>query len=70
MFDFDYVHEIIFSYGKLSLNRSISCDFKVEVIFKWGKFGKQNKGLQSSVCLHYYFVLLEITDMQNREKIF
>ena len=29
VFDFEYVDEIIFSYGNLSLNRSISCDFKV-----------------------------------------
>ena len=70
MFNFEYVHKIIFLVGKLPYNSSISCSFKVESIFKGAKIHKQIS------ISNYEFVYLrilknlEITDMQNTQKIF
>ena len=50
-FNFEYVHQIASLCGNLSYNIFISCQFKVQLIFKAAKFHKWKQYLQSRVCL-------------------
>ena len=66
VFNFDLVHEMIFLPENLQYNLSISCSFKVELIFKEVKFSNG-----SSIFIHGFVCLIisklsDITDMQKK----
>ena len=43
VFNFEYVHKILFLCGNLSYNLSLSCRFKVELIFDGARYNKKKK---------------------------
>ena len=58
VFNFDLVHGMIFLCEILPYNLSISCRFKVQLIFEGAKFLKGNQYLDSWVPLPDYFEVI------------
>ena len=72
VFDFEYVHKIIFLCGNLSYNLSISCRFKVQLIAYSKGFNFTNgiSIFNHKFVHHNILKILDITVKQNTQKIF
>ena len=72
VFNFEYVHKILFLFGNLSYNLSLSCRFKVELIFNGARYNKKNgiNIFNHKFVYHKILKILKITDMQNTQKIY
>ena len=72
VFNFEYVHKILFLCGNLSYNLSLSCRFKVELIFNGARYNKKNgiNIFNHKFVYHKILKILKITDMQNMQKIY